>query len=281
VPNIPSSFPGGGGSGGLNFDVNGPDVDILNDLVAQLRTAIAGVPGLADVQDSSEQASPEVQIKFDPSRMAQLGVTTQQATAALRTTLGGLVVTELRRPGKLQEDITVIAGDVDRTDLNKLAAIPIRGTTPSTTNAQTAAQAAANSAAVVTLGQVATIELGTGPVQIQRQNRNRNIGVSGTAVGRPLGDVASDMQTALNSVPVPAGYTVNPGRSVNQFTQALVALLQALALALILEYMLLVALYESWFYPLVLILSVPLGLVGSIVALWVTGNTINVFRSWA
>src|SRR5205823_8735745 len=140
------------------------------------RTAIAGVPGLADVQDTSEQASPEVQIKFDPARMAQLGVTTQQATAALRTTLGGLVVTELRRPGKLQQDITVIAGDIDRTDLNKLAAIPIKGTVPNI-NTLPAANAPAsatnaNSIAMVTLGQVATIKSGTGPVQIQRTNRN-------------------------------------------------------------------------------------------------------------
>jgi HAE1 family hydrophobic/amphiphilic exporter-1 len=274
APNIPSSFPGGGGSGGLSVDVNGPDVDVLNTLVLQLEDAVAGVPGLADVRDSSQQGTPEVQIIFDRARMAQLGVTTQQATTSLRTTLGGLVVTQFRRPGKLQEDITVIAGDVDRTDLNRLASIPVKGTSATTALSATAA---VNSTAFVTLGQIATIKPGTGPVQIQRQNRNRTISINGTAVGRPLGDVASDMQTALNTVPVPAGYTVKPGRSVSQFTQALMALLQALVLSLLLEYMLLVALYESWFYPFVLILSVPLGLVGSIAALWATGNTINVF----
>ncbi|HZT08234.1 MAG TPA: efflux RND transporter permease subunit [Chloroflexota bacterium] len=282
IPSVPSSFPGGGGSGGLNFDVNGPDVDVLNQLVDQLEAAVSRVPGLADVQDSSDQSSPEVQIVFDSARMAQLGVTTQQATTALRTTLGGLVVTELRRPGKLQEDITVIAGDADRTDLNKLAAIPIKGTSANaaltaSASSTSSSSGVSSSTALVTLGQVATIRPGTGPVQIQRLNRNRNIEVSGTAVGRPLGDVAGDMQAVLKAEPVPAGYTVSPGRSVNRFTEALMALLQALVLALIMEYMLLVALYESWFYPFVLILSVPLGLVGSVLALWVTGNTINIF----
>ncbi len=278
---VPSSFPGGGGSGGLNFDVNGPDVDVLNQLVAQLEAAAATVPGLTDIQDTGSQGTPEVQIIFDSARMAQLGVTTQQATTALRTTLGGAVVTELRKPGAVQEDITVIAGDVQRNDLTRLASIPIKAA--SSSGSATSSSGAGGSATgstpanVVTLGQVATIRPGTGPVQIDRLNRNRNIDVSGTAVGRPLGDVAADLQTVLNEAPIPAGYTVTPGRQINQFTTALAALLQALAFALVLEYMLLAALYESWFYPLVLILSVPLGLVGSIAALWVTGNTVNIF----
>jgi HAE1 family hydrophobic/amphiphilic exporter-1 len=129
----------------------------------------------------------------------------------------------------------------------------------------------------VTLGQIATIRPGTGPVQIQRMNRNTNLEISGTAVGRPLGDVAADMQATLAAQQLPAGYAVTAGRSVNQFNTALTSLLQALGLALLLEYMLLVALYESWLQPLVLILSVPLGLVGSILALWVTGTTVNIF----
>ncbi len=131
--------------------------------------------------------------------------------------------------------------------------------------------------ALVTLGQVATIAPGTGPVQIQRLNRNRTITVTGTAVGRSLGDVAADLRVALASVPLPPGYTVVPGRQINRFNDALASLLQAIALALLLEYMLLAALYESLLYPFVLILSVPLGLVGSMFGLLVTGNTINIF----
>jgi len=70
---------------------------------------------------------------------------------------------------------------------------------------------------------------------------------------------------------------VVPGRQLNRFNDALIALLQAIILAFLLEYMLLAALYESWAYPLVLMLSVPLGLVGSVFGLLVTGNTINIF----
>src|SRR5207244_684146 len=118
--------------------------------------------GLEDIQDNSEAGSPTVEIAFDSARMAQLGVTTQQAVAALRTTVGGTVVTQLRRPGKVQEDVTIIAEDVDRKDLSRLSSIPIKGA-----GANTGANAS-SSTSLVTLGQVATVSPGIGPVQIQR-----------------------------------------------------------------------------------------------------------------
>src|SRR5205823_10529268 len=101
--------------------------------------------------------------------------------------------------------------------------------------------------------------------------------IQGQISGRSLGDVATDLRAALDSVTLPAGYAVQLRGSVNQLNNALAALAQAMILAVILEYMLLVALYQSWFYPLVLMFSVPLGLVGSLFGLFLTGNTINIF----
>jgi HAE1 family hydrophobic/amphiphilic exporter-1 len=78
-------------------------------------------------------------------------------------------------------------------------------------------------------------------------------------------------------VPLPPGYAINLGGQVRQFDAAMVALGSALVLAAALEYLLLVALYESWLVPLVRMLTVPLGLVGAVLGLLVTGNTINIF----
>jgi HAE1 family hydrophobic/amphiphilic exporter-1 len=264
-----SSLPGGASTGRLDINVSGPDLETLVQVVDQVKTALGEIPGFIDIEDSGTEGTPELQIVLDGTRMAQLNVTSQQAIDALRTTLGGRVVSVLRPTGKPQQDITVVASDVDRTNLTQLAAIPVRG--GSTLNPNSNVQS------MVTLGQVATIGYGTGPVEIQRTDRNRTIEIGGTVVGRSLGDVATEMQTTLAALDVPPGYTVRTGRQVSRFNEALVALAQALALALILEYMLLVALYHSWVYPLVLLLSVPLGLVGSIFGLYLTGNTINVF----
>jgi len=263
--NVSSPLPGGGGSN-ININVIGSDVDLVTQAAAQVQAAAADVPGLADVQNQATAGRPELHIVLDNVRLAQLNVTAQQVTDALRTTLGGRVVTVMRPTGKPQQDITLVASDVDRTDLTNLASIPIRG---GATQGQLVP--------VVTLGQVATLSSGTGPFEIQRIDRNRTMEVRATVSGRPLGDAAADLRAAVDSVALPAGYSVQLRGSVNQLNNALAALGQAMVLAVILEYMLLVALYQSWFYPLVLMFSVPLGLVGSLFALYLTGNTINIF----
>jgi HAE1 family hydrophobic/amphiphilic exporter-1 len=130
---------------------------------------------------------------------------------------------------------------------------------------------------IVTLGQVATIGYGTGPVQIQRVDRNRTMTITGTAAARPIGDVARDVNVAMKQIQLPAGYGYQLRGGVQQLNNAFATLGQALVLSIILEYMLLVALYESWFYPIVLILGVPMGIVGALLGLFVTHNTLNIF----
>ena len=114
-------------------------------------------------------------------------------------------------------------------------------------------------------------------MQIQRTDRNRTLTLRGAATGRPLGPVAADMRAAIAKMELPAGYTVTLSGQVQQLDSAIASLSQALILAVVLEYMLLVALYQSWFYPLVRMMAVPLGLVGALLGLIVTGNTLNIF----
>jgi hydrophobic/amphiphilic exporter-1 (mainly G- bacteria), HAE1 family len=265
---VPSPLGGGAGGNNISINVSGPDIDVVNQVVSQVEFATQDVEGLTRLQSNSTAGSPQFQLVLDSARLAQLNVTAQQVTDALRTTLGGRVVTVLRPSGKPQQDITLIASDVDRQNLNNIMAIPIRG------------GATGNAAAgqpVVTLGQVATVKYGTGPVEIERVDRNRTVQLSGSATGRPLGEVARDLKVVLDGQTYPAGYQVRMRGSVDQLNTALAALGQALVLSVVLEYMLLVALFGSLIYPLVLMVAVPLGLVGSLFGLYVTGNTINIF----
>src|SRR5437763_15041289 len=95
--------------------------------------------------------------------------------------------------------------------------------------------------------------------------------ITGPASGRSLGDVAKDVQTAMKQVELPAGYSFQLRGGFQQLTNSFATLGQALVLSVILEYMLLVALYESWFYPIVLILGLPLGIVGALLGLFTIG----------
>jgi HAE1 family hydrophobic/amphiphilic exporter-1 len=275
---VPSPLGGGGGFGGggnasVNVQIAGPDVPTLNQISDQVIATMSSIQGVADVRNSSNTGNPELHLQLDRARMAQLNVTSQTVATALRTAVSGSVVTAYRPTGQTQLDVTLVASDVDRLDLSRLASIPVG----SGTAGGAAAAASATTPSIVTLGQIATIGYGTGPVQIQRVDRNRTMTITGTASGRAIGDVAKDVTAAMKLISLPAGYTYQIRGGVQQLNNAFAILGQALVLSIILEYMLLVALYESWFYPIVLILGVPLGIVGALLGLFVTHNTLNIF----
>lgn len=262
---------GGGGVGSLEVQVQGTDLETLTQLANEVTAVAATVQGLTPLTSNGLAATPEFHIKLDPARMAQLGVTSQTVATALRTTLAGSTVTQLRRPGQAQVDITVIGNPVSRANLTDLMSLPVASSAG-------AGAAAAAGAAPVLLGQIATVVPGTGPVQISRVNRNRSLSLRGSATpGRPLGQVAADLRAALANVDAPPGYSVVIGGQAQQLNTALASLGQALVMAVVLEYMLLVALYQSWFYPLVRMMAVPLGLIGALLGLLFTHNTLNIF----
>jgi HAE1 family hydrophobic/amphiphilic exporter-1 len=271
---------GGGGLTSINLQLAGPELNTLNQVGDEVLATMLTIPGITDARNSSAAGTPELHIQLDRQRMAQLNVTSQAVATALRTAISGSQPTVLRADGADQQDITLVAADNQRYDLSSLASIPV-----GTGVAAGAAGAAANTAttttstapSIVTLGQVATIGYGTGPVSIQRVDRNRTMTITGTASGRPLGDVAKDVTAAVKNIQMPAGYSFQVRGGVQQLNNSFLILGQALILSVILEYMLLVALYESFFYPIVLILGVPLGVVGSLLALYVTHNTLNIF----
>jgi len=189
----------------------------------------------------------------------------------LSSAIGGSSVTEFQPPGTRQEDITLLADPTRRYDLATLGQVPV-GVESAAAGSTTGA-----SAPVITLGQIATLTNGTGPVSIQRVNRQVTASLTATPNGRALGDVAADITSAMRTANFPPGYGFTLRGQVQVFNQAIAALGAALLLSAILEYMLLVALYESWLFPLVRLLTVPLGMIGAFVFLWATGNTINIF----
>src|SRR5207244_6822155 len=171
----------------------------------------------ADVRNSSNTGNPELHLQLDRARMAQLNVTSQTVATALRTAVSGSVVTAYRPAGAAQLDVTVIASDVDRLDLSRLAAIPV-GT--GTAGGAAAAATTSTTPSIVTLGQIATIGYGTGPVQIQRVDRNRTMTITGTATGRAIGDVAKDVTTAMKAITLPAGYSYQLRGGAQQLNNA-------------------------------------------------------------
>jgi hydrophobic/amphiphilic exporter-1 (mainly G- bacteria), HAE1 family len=129
----------------------------------------------------------------------------------------------------------------------------------------------------VRLDQVARLVQDSGPARIQRTDRQRVIEVTGGVSGRSLGDVTRDIRAATNTLPLPEGYRMTMAGQVQQQEQAFLTLIQALSLSVVLIYMLMVALYESWLTPFAIMFSLPVALVGAFGGLFLTGNTFNIF----
>ena len=252
---------GGGGGGGISIDLMGADLNTLQKLSGQVEQITRGTPGIVDVRPPDFAGIPEVRAVIDRRKMADAGVTAQVVSTTVRSMIQGSVAGKLQPDNRDQMDITMVANDADRLDLAKLETIPIITSTGTT----------------VKLGQVTNLVNGSSPLTISHSSRQRVVSLSATVDGRSLGDVANDLRAAFKNANMPLGYTAVVGGSVRQMDLAISALSRALSLSVILIYMLLVALYESWLQPLTIMLALPVSLIGALGGLVLTGNTLNIF----
>jgi HAE1 family hydrophobic/amphiphilic exporter-1 len=249
-----------GGGGGLTVRLAGDDLGRLQQLAQQVQSVVQATPGATDVQNNAQDQTPELRAVVDRSRLDDLHLSASTVAAAVRTVIGGTVVTQMHPDVGDEVDVRVIAPPVQRS-ADTLAAIPLFG----------------DGGALIRLGQVATIVPDNGPARIQRTNRQRVIEVSANVSGRSLGDVTRDVRAQLAGLPLPQGYQITYAGQVQQQEQAFSTLLQAFSLSVVLVYMLMVALYESLLTPLAIMFSLPVALVGAFLGLFLTGNTFNIF----
>src|SRR5205823_5699314 len=180
--------------------------------------------------------------------------------SVLRTGLAGSTVSTFRPQGTTGWDVNVILNPDERARVEQVAQIPI--VTPKGSTIQ--------------LGQVAQVASVSGPTQIDRRDRQRSVYVSASLAGsRTAGEVANDVQTGLDRIAVPAGYKISQGGEAQQQNESFGQIFQALGLSMLLMYMLMVALFESLVFPLMIMFSLPLAVVGAFGLLTITGNSLN------
>ena len=259
---LPAALGGGGGGGGnVSVRILGPDPEVLGRIADQYEALLRRTPGIAEVSNSGQSGVPELRATVRRSQASDLAVTSTTVSQAMRTAIQGTVATQLRVQDQAQADVRVLVGrDQSGTPLN-IEDVPILTTR----------------GVLVRLGQVATIESATGPSQINRSDRNRSVSVSGPVVGRPLSEVAAEVRQGQASIPLPAGYRATVGGAVQQLDRAITALSGALGLSLVLMYILMAALYNSYLSPFIVLASLPLAMVGAFGGLYLLDKTLNIF----
>jgi HAE1 family hydrophobic/amphiphilic exporter-1 len=257
---VQSPLAGGGGSG-LNIRIQGEDLGKLTEIATNVEQIVRETPGAVDANNNAQQRDPEVRAILDRERLADLRLNATQVSDAMRTMVGGTVVTQMRPDVGNQVDIRLIANDATRANPALLGTMPL----------------VVDSTTAVRLDQVARIVKDSGPARIQRTDRQRVVEVNASVSGRSLGDVARDVRAVTDVMPMPEGYRLVYAGQVQQLETAFLTLISALGLSVVLIYMLMVALYESWLTPFAIMFSLPVALVGAFLGLYLTGNTFNIF----
>ena len=229
---------------------------ITNDFMAQLRQ----VPGAVDVSLSQQDPQNELQIELDRGLANSLGISVADTVNALRVAFAGIEVGDWVDPTGESRDVAVRLAPEDRLNTSNIERLPITVTGMNT---------------VVPLSQIAKVSMGQAPSKIEHSDGKRTIGVSANVQGRSSGEVTADALKIAKSINFPEGYGIAlDGASKDQkevFSEMGIALVSGIALM----YFILVMQFNSFTAPLAVMFSLPLSLIGVVLALLLTGSTLN------
>ena len=248
------------GTAPIEIFVTGEDYDEVIAAGDQLRNLIERTPGANDVKVSVEAGKPEVRVNLDRDKMAQFGLDIATVGATLQNSFQGNDDSKFR-DGDYEYDILVQLNAFDRQNPEDVKSIPFIN----------------NDEELVKLEQFAQVSREAGPSLLERKDRVQSVTVTSYALGVPTGTLADNIKQKIAEADFPASVNFIWGGEIKQQTENFGALGSAFGISLILIYLILVLLYDNFVYPLVVLLSVPVALIGSILALALTQSTMSVF----
>ncbi|HEY8050343.1 MAG TPA: efflux RND transporter permease subunit, partial [Ramlibacter sp.] len=218
------------------------------------------IPGAVDVGLSELSPKDELKIELNRGLANSLGISVNDVAQALRVAFAGVEVGDWIDPTGQARDVAVRLDPADRVDAGNIERLPI---------------AVTGSNMVVPLNQIATVTMGVGPAQIQHLNGRRMIAVSANAEGRASGDVTKDALALAKTLDFPAGYGVELGGAGKDQQEVFSAMFTALIMGVGCMYLILVMQFGSFTAPLAVMLSLPLSMIGVVLALLLTHATLN------
>ncbi len=250
---------------GLSFSpieimLNGPDLDSLLTLSERVQREMAKVPGCVEIAPSVEGGNPEIKVNVNRQRMADFGLNMAQTGLTLQTAFNGNSDARYRE-GDYEYPIRVALDAFDRRspeDIRKLALVNPLGST-------------------VYISQYADVTEGSAPTRLERRDRLPSLLITAQVIGRPNGSVTRDIKKSLDALPLPPGAYIKYGGDLKRQEQGIGTLGFALWASLVLVYLIMVALYDNWVYPFVVLLSIPLSIIGAFLALALARENLTVF----
>ncbi len=253
---VPQGF---GGERQIALQFVGPDAKVLNRIALDAASRIRTIPGVVDVGLSSKGQRPELSVTPDRASGGAIGISVGDLAQSLRPAFAGLDVGDWIDPAGETRDVVVRLAAGAREQPIDVAALPIRSATGSP----------------VPLAQVATLDQSLAPTQIEHLDGRRVVTVAANTAGIPLSAANAEIEKALADLPLPAGYERLTGGQTEDQQEVFGRIFMALGIAIVLMYFVLVVQFGSFIDPIPIMLSLPLSLIGVMLALLASGSTLN------
>lgn len=256
----PTSITGNASQAPIQIAIKGVDVNAVRSVAEQYMKLVNTVPGTQFVQLSVKDQKPQVEVKLNREKMTMLGINAGQVGAALQNSFSGNDQSKFKQSGN-EYDILIGLDRYDRSNIND-----VRNLSFINADGQS-----------FVLSQFAEVKEGLGESVLQRTDRLASITVNANIAGRPTGTVANDIKAKAGQIKLPEGINVEYLGDVKNQGDAFASLGLALIVAILLVYLIMVALYESLIYPFVVLFSIPVALIGALLALALAMETLNIF----
>lgn len=249
----------------IEFSIMGPDLQELDRISQELQSKLQHIPGLVDLDNSLQPPKPIVEVKVHRDAAADLGLSVASIASSLRTLVAGDTIGNWRASDDETYDVNVRLAPEARTQPADLQHLPF---------VQTQAD---GSPRVVELNQVADVVESRSPSQINRRSMTREVQFTANTSLRSAGEVSSDIASTLQDLQLPPGYRWEFGGSTKNMNESFAYAVSALALAVIFIYMILASQFKSFIQPLALMTSLPLTLIGVVLALMMFNSAMSMF----
>lgn len=260
VKTVPVGILGTAQDATLGLIVTGSSLESAMAFAKLAEAELYKIPGATEIKLSVEAGNPEINVQVDRDKMAALGLSLQTVGMTMQTAYSGNTDGKFRA-GEYEYDIDIKYNAFDRksiNDVSNLIFINERGEQ-------------------IKLAQFASISEGSGPSQLERRDKTASVTVKGQNVGVPAGTIVNQWQEKLDKIKKPAGVNYIWGGDQENQSEGFGTLGIALLAAIILVYLIMVGLYDSFVHPFVVLFAIPLSFIGALLALALTNNTLNIF----
>ncbi len=260
VTTAPVSFFGGADQDPIMFFVSGSNKEEAMAYADKVLVELKKIKGVLDAKKSIEEGNPEIKVEVDRERMAQLGLSMDVVGATMQTAFNGNEDVQFRA-GEKEYDIQVKMDEFNRnsiSDISNLTMMNDRGQ-------------------LIRLSQFANVIQSTGPNQYERTNRQPSVMITSKVLGRPSGEIGTDIKKLMEeTMPPPPGVLITYDGDIKNQEEGFGSLGLALMASLMFVYLLLVALYNSWTSPVVVVTSF-VGISGSLLAMALSMSVLDIF----